>query len=76
MEILVGLWTFSVFAMLKIIFSKRQLIKIRMTVVYMKSEVKRNDTAMIAAANEACLGWLRENTYLIGKEWHFWEQEM
>lgn len=41
--------------MLKIIFSKRQLIKIRMTVVYMKSEVKRNDTAMIAAANEACL---------------------
>ena len=47
-----------------------------MTVVYMKSGVKRNDTAMIAAANEACLGWLRENSYLIGKEWHFWEQEM
>ena len=44
-----------------------------MTCVYIKPEIKRKDTtAMTAATNEACIGWLDENCYLMGKEWLFW----
>ena len=40
--------------------------------MYIKPEVKTNDTtAMTAATNEDYLGWLHENYYLMGKEWHF-----
>ena len=53
--------------MLKITFSTRRLIKIRMTVVYMKSEVKRKDTAMTAAANEAGNVKLLRKTFLVGE---------
>ena len=43
-----------------------------MTRVYIKPEVKKNDTtAMTTATNEACIGWLDENSYLMGKEWHW-----
>ena len=57
--------------MLKITFSKRRLIKIRMTVVYMKSEVKRKDTAMTAAANEAGNVNLLRKTFLVGELRYF-----
>ena len=40
-----------------------------MTCVYTKPEVKKDDTtAMTAATNEACIGWIDENSCLIGKE--------
>ena len=29
-------------------------------------------TAITTATNEAWIGWLDENCYLMGKEWHFW----
>ena len=38
-----------------------------MTVVYMKSEVKRKDTAMTAAANEAGNVNLLRKTFLVGE---------
>ena len=44
-----------------------------MTCVYIKPKVKKkNTTAMITATNEASIGWLDENCYLMGKEWNFW----
>ena len=43
-----------------------------MTCVYIEPAVKKKDTtAMTAATNEACIGWLHENGYLMGKECHF-----
>ena len=57
-----------------------------MTFVYMKTDVKNNDiTEMNRATNVACIGWLHENSYLmgggggggggggeLGEEWHCW----
>ena len=38
-----------------------RLIKINMTYVHMKPEVKKNEaTAVAAVTNEACIGWLHE----------------
>ena len=88
------LWAFTAFFMLKATFSKRQLVKISMTCVYIKLDVKKKkkkkkkkcwrnkkkkkkkkkkDAVTITTnANESCKGWLRENYYFMGKEWHFW----
>ena len=39
-----------------------------MKYVYIKTEVKKNDTtAMATATNEACIGWLVKNCHLIGE---------
>ena len=39
-----------------------------MTCVYIKPEVKENDTAaMTTATNETCIGWLHENCCLMGE---------
>ena len=44
-----------------------------MTGVYIKPEVRKKDTtAMTTATNKACIGWIDENWYLMGKELHFW----
>ena len=44
-----------------------------MSCVYIKPEAKKNYTAeMTVATNEACIGWLHENCYLMRKEWYFW----
>ena len=41
--------------------------------MYIKPEVKANaTTAMTTATNEAFIGWLDENCYLMVKEWQFW----
>ena len=57
-------WLFSVFVMLKTKFSKHS--------VYIRPEVKKiYTTAMTTATNEACIGWIDENCYFMGKEWHF-----
>ena len=44
-----------------------------MTCAYIKPKLKKkNDTAaMTTATNKACIGWLDENCYLMGKEWQF-----
>ena len=43
-----------------------------MTGVYIKAEVlKNNTTTVTTATNEACIGWLDQNYYQMGKEWHF-----
>ena len=48
--------------MLNTTFSKHQLIKISMTGVYIKPEVRKKDTtAMTTATNKACIGWIDEN---------------
>ena len=61
------------FVMLKRTFSKYWLIKVSMTCMYIKPEVKKNDTTEITTAtNEPCIGWLDENCYLMRKELHFW----
>ena len=52
-------------------FSKPWLIKIIMTCVSIKPEVKKDIIAMTTATNGACIGWLDENCNLMGKEWHF-----
>ena len=47
-------WSFNAFVMLQIRFSNPQLIKISMIYLYIKSEVKKNNTAaMTTAINEA-----------------------
>ena len=44
-----------------------------MTDAYIRLEAKKNDIiSMAATTNEACIWWLNENFYLMGKEWHFW----
>ena len=44
-----------------------------MACLYIMPESKTNDTtAMTTATYEACIGWLVENCYLMGMEWHFW----
>ena len=54
--------------MLKTTLSKCQLIKISMTYVYRKPEVKKNDTtAMTTITNEAYIEKLHENCYFMGK---------
>ena len=61
-------WLLSAFVMLKKTFSKYQLIKISTACVYIKAEVKKNDIKrMTAVINGACIGWLHENCYLMGK---------
>ena len=48
-----------------------------MTYVRIKPEVKKYDTtAMTAATNNACIGWLDENFLYDVKEWHFWYRKM
>ena len=65
--------TIQCFCYAKENYCKHRLIKISAACVYIKPEVKKNDTkAMTAAINEACIGWLDENCCLLGKEWHFW----
>ena len=55
------------FAMLKATSSKHRLIKTSMVCVCIKPLVKKNDTtAMTIATNEAFIGWLEENCYLMG----------
>ena len=50
-------WPFNAFVILITTFSKHRLIKINMTCMYVNPEVKKKDTtAMITAANEACIG--------------------
>ena len=48
------------FVMLKTTFSKYWLIRVSMTCVYIKHEIKKkNDiTEISTATNEACVGWL------------------
>ena len=47
---------FNALVMLKITFNKHPLIKTSMTYVYIKTEVKKNDTTtMTTAINEACI---------------------
>ena len=58
-------WPFIAFVMLQIRFTNHWLIRISMIYMYIKLEVKKNDTAvMTTAINEACIGWLHENCYL------------
>ena len=73
-RILLGeLSLFNVFVMLKTTFNKHQLIKFSMTCVFIKPEVKTNNaTEITTATNEAWIGSLHKNFYLIGNEWHFW----
>ena len=52
-------------------FSKPWLIKIIMTCVSIKPEVKKDTIAMTTTTNEACIGRLDENCNLMSKEWHF-----
>ena len=52
-------------------FSKPWLIKIIMTCVSIKPEVKKDTIAMTTTRKGACIGWLDENCYLMGKEWDF-----
>ena len=55
--------------MLKTTVSKHRLIKISITCVYIKPEVKKNyTTGMTTALNEACIGRLDQNCYLMRKE--------
>ena len=55
--LLVEFGPFNAIVMLKTTFSKHRLIKINMTYMYMKLEVKKNDsTAMSTAINQACIG--------------------
>ena len=59
-------WPFIAFFMLQIRFSNHRLIKITIIHLYIKPEVKKNDTtAMTAAISEACIGRLYENCYLV-----------
>ena len=59
-------WPFSAFVMLKIRFSNHRLIKISMIYLYIKPEIKKNDTtATIAAINETCIVSLHEKCYLM-----------
>ena len=53
--------------MVKKTFSKHRLIKISMTYLYIKPEVKKDSTAMNTATNEACTGLLDKTCYLMGK---------
>ena len=52
-------------------FSKAWLIKIIMTCVSIKPEVKKDTISMTTTTNGACIGWLDENCNLMGKEWQF-----
>ena len=59
-------WPFNAFVMLQIRFSNHWLIKSSMIYLYIKPEVKKNDTtAMTTIINEACFGWLHENYSLV-----------
>ena len=49
------------------IFSKPWLIKIIMTCVSIKPEVKKDTIVMTTTTNGACIGWLDENCYLMGR---------
>ena len=49
------------------------LIKTRTKCVCIKPEVKRDDsTAITTTTYQSSIGWLDENCYLMGKEWHVW----
>ena len=59
-------WPFNAFVKLQVRFSNHQLMKISLIYPYKKPEVKKNDTtAMTAAINEACIGWLHGSYYLV-----------
>ena len=34
--------------------------------------LKYDTTETTASTNEDCIGWLLENSYLMGKKWSFW----
>ena len=58
-------WPFIAFIMLQVRFSNHQLMKISIIYLHVKSEVKNDTKAMTTAINEACIGWLHENCYLV-----------
>ena len=61
------IWSFNAFVILKIRFSHHPLIKICMIYLYIRPEVKKNDTtAVTAAINEARIGGLQQNFWLGG----------
>ena len=63
---------FNAFVMVKKTLSKHQLIKISITYAHKVWSWYKNDTtAMATTTNEAWMGQLDENYFLMGKEWHF-----